>query len=318
MNAMQILIVDDSKVIRLMVAECVKQFGYTAIQAENGEQALEYFKNNPVDLILMDVEMPGMNGFAATKAIRACNENEWFPIIFLTNRTDDQSYEQCILAGGDAFLAKPISELQLRMQIVAMERIYLMRKKLKATQTELMKLNDALRYMSMYDQLTGLANRRYFDDSLKREFLLAQREKAPLSLLMCDLDDFKLYNDTYGHLAGDDCLSAAASAIASVSKRPTDLACRYGGEEFTVILPKTDLNEAKMIAEKIREILANRQIPHKASRVSEYVSLSLGVSTYRGQFKNCTELTNAADHALYLAKEHGRNRVETYLSNVSA
>ncbi len=318
MGTMQILIVDDSRSIRKLVAECVANLGYTAIHAETGEEALEYVKHHPIDLILMDVEMPGMNGFSTTKAIRDFKKDDWFPIIFLTTQTDDQSYEKCILAGGDAFLTKPINQLHLGLQITAMERIYLMRRKLQATQNELLKLNDTLRYLSLYDQLTGLANRRYFDDSLKREFLLAQREKAPLSLIIGDIDDFKLYNDTYGHLAGDDCLSSVATVIASASKRPTDLACRYGGEEFTVILPKTDLNEARNIAEKIRDGLHHRQIPHKSSRVHDYVSISLGASTYQGQFKNCMELTNAADRALYLAKANGRNRVEAYLSNVSS
>lgn len=312
MNNMQILIVDDSKAMRMVVAECVSTLGYNVIHAENGAQALAYVKEHDVDLILMDVEMPNMNGFEATKAIREYQVDDWFPIIFLTTKVDDESYQQCILAGGDAYLAKPINPLRLRLQIRAMERIYFMRKKLQVTQSELVKANEALRYLSFYDPLTGLANRRYFDETLTREFLSAQRNKEPLSLMMCDIDFFKAYNDSNGHLSGDACLQSVASSLAAVTVRPTDLACRYGGEEFSIILPNTDLKGAKQIAEKIKAQCLERKIAHAASTVSDCVTLSIGVATYNGQFKHCNELTKAADDALYFAKENGRNRVEIF------
>ncbi len=193
MKAMQILVVDDSLVIRRLVAEIIIDMGHIAVLAENGRQALDYVRQHEdVDLILMDVEMPEMNGFEATVAIRAFQQENWFPIIFLTAKADDNSYADCINAGGDAYLAKPINPVRLNLQIAAMERIYLMRKKLQAAQIELLKLNESLQYLSFFDQLTGLANRRNFDETLTREFKLALRQKEPLSLFMCDIDYFKL------------------------------------------------------------------------------------------------------------------------------
>lgn len=309
---MHILVVDDSHVTRTLVADLIVGMGHVPALAENGKQGVDYVKHHDVDLILMDVEMPELNGFDATRAIRAHQQDNWFPIIFLTAKTDDDSYAQCIEAGGDAYLPKPINPVRLQLQISAMERIYTMRKKLQTAQTELIKLNEKLHYFSFFDQLTGLVNRRNFDDTLAREFKLAQREKVPLSLLMCDIDYFKAYNDSYGHIEGDKCLKAVAEVIAGTINQTTDLACRFGGEEFTVILPKNNLAGARQHAEKIRQAVQMKKIPHQGSQVSEYVSLSLGVATYTGQFKSKNELIKAADDALYQAKKYGRNRVEIY------
>ena len=308
---MKILVIDDSKAIRMLVAECVKELGHHVIHAENGAEGLEFIRSNDVDLVMMDIEMPGLNGFETTQAIRSLKGDDWFPIIFLTIKTDDDSYTACIKAGGDAYLAKPISPKRLEMQIVAMERIYEMRRKLHAVQRDLMHANEALSFASLHDQLTGIANRRNFDTTLLREFNHARRDKHPLSLLMCDIDYFKVYNDRYGHMAGDDCLKKIAEAIASVPQRSTDLACRYGGEEFAVIMPNTDWQGSRDLAEKIRLSVSARKIPHEGSKVDNYVSLSLGLATYNGQFKTIDELMKASDDALYRAKEKGRNRLES-------
>jgi diguanylate cyclase (GGDEF)-like protein len=124
------------------------------------------------------------------------------------------------------------------------------------------------------------------------------------------VDFFKIYNDTYGHQQGDACLSQIGKVLAKQANRPTDLACRYGGEEFTVILPDTPAQGARLVAESIRQAIFEQQMPHSGSKVAGYVSLSLGVATYNGQFRQSVEMTKAADAALYVAKEHGRNRVE--------
>ncbi len=308
---MKVLVVDDSKVIRLLIEECVCAAGYSVIHAEDGEQAVALLQKNEIDLVLMDVEMPGMNGFQTTKAIRKLENIDWFPIIFLTTKQDDDSFSQGILAGGDAYLAKPINPLRLQMTIKAMERIYLMRKKLQAAQKSIMQANKKLEFLAMYDQLTKLANRRNFDETLQREFKLAKRNKAPLSLIICDIDFFKLYNDSYGHQKGDECLQAVAKAIGDVTQRPTDKACRYGGEEFTFILPDTDLTGGLKIAEKARQAVLDCHIPHQASKVADCVSLSLGLTTYLGQMSSTDELLKVADDALYRAKENGRNRIES-------
>jgi len=307
---MKVLIVDDSKAIRLLVAECIASLGHEVVHMESGANAVDYVQDNAVDLIMMDVEMPGINGFEATQKIRDIKQDDWFPIIFLTTKIDDDSYTQGILAGGDAYLAKPINPVRLQLQITAMERIYKTRKKLKLAQEKLLEANKTLLHLSMFDQLTGLANRRHFDETLDKQFRLARREKKPLSVIICDIDYFKVYNDTYGHQKGDECLAVVAKALQDSVSRPADLACRYGGEEFTFVLPDTNLSGAKVFAEKVRSAIAALAIDHVGSTVAPFVTLSLGVATYNGQFKNGDEITKVADKALYRAKENGRNRVE--------
>ena len=308
---MKVLVVDDSKVIRMFVAECISSLGHQIEYAENGDEALAYIKENTVDLILMDVEMPGMNGFKATQAIRAMDQHDWFPIIFLTTKNDDDSFANGILAGGDAYLPKPINPLQLQLTITAMERIYVMRQKLQVAQKELLSANKELERLAMYDQLTGLANRRNFDETLEKQFKLAKRNKVPLSVIICDIDFFKIYNDSYGHQQGDDCLANVAKVIGAVLFRPTDKACRYGGEEFTVILPDTDLEGGLFMAEKLRAAVFDKNIKHEGSNAASCITLSLGLATYTGQYQDQDKLLKAADEALYRAKENGRNRVES-------
>lgn len=295
----------------MLVAECLKTLGHEVFYAENGAECLQFVADNIVDLILMDVEMPGLNGVEATKAIRELKKDDWFPIIFLTTHSDDDSFANGILAGGDAYLLKPLNPLRLQLTVIAMERIYNMRQKLYSTQKQLQQANLDLERLSLFDQLTGLANRRNFDNTLERQFAWARRNKSPLSVVICDVDFFKIYNDQYGHQQGDECLTQVAQVIASQVKRPIDLACRYGGEEFTVILPETNRQEALVVAEAIRQAIFDKNIPHAGSRVADKVSMSLGVATYTGQFKNGPEITKAADNALYQAKERGRNRVES-------
>lgn len=307
---MKILVVDDSKTIRMLVAECLKTLGHEVAYAENGYDCLQYVADQVVDLILMDVEMPTLNGFDATKAIREIKKDDWFPIIFLTTHSDDDSFANGILAGGDAYLLKPLNPLRLQLTVIAMERIYLMRQKLFNAQKALQHLNLELERLSLFDQLTGLANRRNFDNTLERQFAGAKRNKSPLSVIICDVDFFKIYNDTYGHQQGDDCLAQIGKILAGQTKRANDLACRYGGEEFTVILPDTNSPGAVTVAESIRQAIFAQKVLHSGSKVANYVSLSLGVATYNGQFRQPAEITKAADVALYKAKEQGRNRVE--------
>lgn len=308
---MRILLVEDSRTIRAVIKECLKGMWHEIIEIDNGQDALSYCMTNNVDLILMDVEMPIMNGVDTTKAIRAYKKTDWFPIIFLSSNSDDESFVTGILAGGDAYLPKPINHLRLQLTIVAMERIYIMRQELHRTQKELEKVNKDLDRMAHYDQLTKLANRRHFDETLSQQFALAKRNKTPLSMIICDIDFFKVYNDTYGHQEGDNCLAKVAAIIAEQINRPTDLACRYGGEEFTVILPNTPLKSALKIAENMREAVFCAKIPHRGSKIAPNVSLSLGVSTYYGQFNEDHELTKSADEALYTSKGNGRNKVSS-------
>lgn len=307
---MKILVVDDSKSIRQLVGECLKSLGHEVVFSDNGGQCIDYVSSNDVDLILMDVEMPELNGFDATKIIREQKKADWFPIIFLTTRVDDDSFADGILSGGDAYLPKPLNPLRLQLTVIAMERIYLMRQRLYQAQRELSRANEELERLSLFDALTNLANRRHFDVTIEREFALARRNKTPLSLIFCDVDFFKLYNDTYGHRQGDDCLVQVAGAVKACVRRPTDLVARYGGEELVVLLPNTDLKGARHLADTMRQAVWDLNLIHEGSKIARQVSLSVGVTTYNGQYSSHEDLINGADSALYKAKDNGRNRVE--------
>lgn len=306
---MKILVVDDSRAIRQVVAECIKTLGHQVAYAENGEQCLQYIAEHDVDLILMDVEMPNLNGIEATKAVRELKKADWFPIIFLTTRSDDDAFVNGILAGGDAYLAKPLNPVRLQFTVIAMERIYMMRQRLNKAQRELQRVNQELERLSFFDQLTGVANRRNFDITLEKQFLLSRRNRSPLSLIICDIDYFKRYNDSYGHQQGDDCLKKVAASMQAQISRPTDLVCRYGGEEFAVILPDTHDDGGQLLAERMRQAVAAENLPHTQSTAG-VVTISLGIATYHGQYPKAEQLIKAADEALYKAKELGRNRVE--------
>jgi diguanylate cyclase (GGDEF)-like protein len=306
---MKILVVDTDKISRMIVDECVGVLGHEIHHAETGKAGLAFVKENSLDLILMNDSMSDVDGLVATKAIRAFNKEDWLPIIFLTNRSDANFYEHGMLAGADAFLQKPLNPSYLQLQITAMERICIMRKKLLG-QKSLIRANQHLSKLAMFDQLTGLANRRHFEETINREFNQAKREKEPLSLVMCDIDFFKVYNDKYGHQAGDRCLRNIAEAISETLTRPADLVCRYGGEEFIVILPRTEPVGALKIAEKIKRSVASKNIVLISSKGDVRVTLSMGLANYNGQYKSVDDFIKAADDALYKAKRNGRNRIE--------
>jgi diguanylate cyclase (GGDEF)-like protein len=171
---------------------------------------------------------------------------------------------------------------------------------------------QVLEDLSNLDGLTQIHNRRYFDETLSREFLYARRHKSTLSIAMCDIDEFKAFNDAYGHQAGDDCLKQVAQALDNVLKRPGDLVARYGGEEFCIILPNTDADGALLIGNLLQSRVESLKISHKASMVSRYVTISIGVATYHGDDPNKDTLMSKADRALYKAKASGKNYVVSF------
>jgi PleD family two-component response regulator len=177
----KILVVDSSKAVRMIIEDYVSALGYEVFHAETGKEGLAFVKENNVDLILMDIDMLDLNGFVAAKAIRSFKNEDWFPIVFLTTaKPDSESYINCIMAGGDAFLQKPINQIHLQLQIHAMERVCTMRKQLE-NYKNLIATNQVLNSLAMLDPMTGLANRRHFDETLSKEFNLAKRDNTPLS-----------------------------------------------------------------------------------------------------------------------------------------
>lgn len=299
---MKILLVEDSATLRYAMRNYIIDAGHEPLMARSGEEALQLLENTPVDMIIMDVEMPGLNGFETTRLIREWLAGHWIPIIFVTGLNEDENYREGIEAGGDDYLIKPVSFMIIKAKIRAMERIAEMR-------DQLSRLNSELEALSQLDSLTHIYNRRTFNELAQQQWALAKRHQQPISALMIDVDHFKLFNDHYGHPAGDACLKKVTQAIKSCLHRTTDILGRYGGEEFVVLLPETDAKGAMCVAQSIGEAISALQLRHDVSPTASYVTASLGGATcLRTTGHDLEELIKNADRALYKAKRAGRNR----------
>ena len=306
---MKVLIVDDSPTIRTALRGLVEKMGHSVIEVEDGSEALQIYRRDRPDLVLIDVMMPVMDGYEAARQMREIRPDEWVPIIFLSSKEADQDLDRAIEAGGDDYLVKPVSFVVLNAKIRALQRIESTRVKLLETSRELAAANRELENLSRQDSLTGIANRRYFDSYLLSETKRASRDREPLSLILADVDNFKAFNDCYGHQAGDDCLRHVATALKSVGKRPADLAARYGGEEFAMVLPGTTVEGAVDVAKSLVRAIEGMSIPHARSGVSNTVSLSQGIASMIPVHETKPEsIIELADQALYQAKQQGRNR----------
>ena len=299
---MKILLVEDSATLRYAMRNYIIDAGHAPLIARSGEEALQLLENTPVDMIIMDVEMPGLNGFETTRLIREWLAGHWIPIIFVTGLNEDENYREGIEAGGDDYLIKPVSFMILKAKIRAMERIAGMR-------DQLSRLNSELEALSQLDSLTQIYNRRTFNELAQQQWALAKRHQQPVSALMIDVDHFKLFNDHYGHPAGDACLKKVTQAIKSCLHRTTDILGRYGGEEFIVLLPETDAKGAMCVAQSIGEAVNALQLRHHVSPTDSCVTASIGGATcLRTTGHDLEELIKNADRALYKAKRAGRNR----------
>ncbi|MBU2712611.1 GGDEF domain-containing response regulator [Zooshikella harenae] len=300
---MNILIADDTPSIRFFLQKVISDTGHTVHAVCDGHEALSYMKNHEIDMIFMDIQMPDLNGIETAKIIRE-QQSEWLPIIFISATENDKEFAEALSAGGDGILTKPLKPILVHAQIRAMQRIVDIQRKLHM-------MNSQLQSLSKTDVLTGVANRSGFYDVSERELKRCRREQKALSILMIDVDFFKQYNDNYGHLEGDHCLVTIAQALKNNLKRPLDYICRFGGEEFVVLLPMTDLDGARLIAQQLRQAVLNLEIPHKASSVSPFVSISIGAASNQDHINTFTinDLLTKADAALYTAKERGRNQI---------
>ncbi len=296
---MKVLIVDDQRSMRLVSLSVVASLGHDVLEASCGQEAVDICAKEKVDLILMDVEMPGMNGFEATRAIRESTDI-WFPIIFVSAKTDTKHFAEGIKSGGDIYLFKPIVPEVLEAMIHAMERIADIQDELHGTKLKM----ELLAYQ---DPLTGLVNRRGLDKAIDLEIKRAEKEKAPLSVMMIDVDQFKPFNDNYGHQAGDDCLKIVGKTLSEAMCRPADIVARYGGEEFSVILPDTNVEQAQIVGNRIVEKFKELGYKHEHSHVADIVTVSGGIAQFKAG-QTADQLIKASDDALYNAKESGRNR----------
>jgi two-component system, cell cycle response regulator len=301
---MKVLVVDDTNTDRLLLKLHLSKLGYSTIEASNGQEAIDQFleHSQDLDLILMDVQMPYMNGFDAVRSIRKIQEQqhqEWLPVIFLSASAEDDDIEGAILAGGDDYLMKPISQKVLSAKMLAMQRIADMRRRLVDS-------NFALEHLASTDHLTDVANRRSFELMLDREMSFTRRYGVPMAFAMFDLDKFKVVNDTYGHDAGDAVLVEVSKRI-KIALRDSDIIGRLGGEEFGIILHNVKEEDVFKVFDRYRSIVADHPVIHEGTVIP--ITASIGVAIYTGKREEKTALLKRADECLYEAKETGRNKV---------
>jgi two-component system, cell cycle response regulator len=307
----KILVVDDSRTQLDWLVAVLQREGFDVRSAANGKEAILKVRTDAPDLVLLDMILPDMDGLEVLRLIKIRPDDQFIPVIILSVKSDLDSKVTGLRIGADDFLAKPFAEQEILARCAAMLRIKNLQDQLRATQHK-------LEEQSITDGLTGLKNRRLFDERLDEEFRRAQRYSDPVSLIMIDLDHFKQVNDRFGHQMGDLVLREAASCIRA-SIRDPDICARYGGEEFTVILPKTHLSGALAVAERIWRELGNKVYHQeiteggRAKPVDVRVTASIGLAFYPSKdITSAALLVKFADEALYQAKHSGRNTICLY------
>jgi diguanylate cyclase (GGDEF)-like protein len=325
-----ILIVDDTPANLQLLTVMLKSQGYQVRSALNGAMALLACNHQIPDLVLLDVVMPEMSGYQVCEKLKTSSLTATIPVIFISALGQATEKIKGFEAGGADYITKPFQaeevlvrvkyqlllqdmQEQLQRQNLLLERQNsLLQKEIdrrKRTEIALAQANYRFRQLASKDGLTGLANRRQFDQYLEQEWEQSIQKEEEISLILCDVDQFKNYNDTYGHPAGDGCLAQIAEAISRAVKRPQDLVARYGGEEFVLVLPNTSVAGAVQVAQDIQKEVRSKQIFHRTSTVDQYITVSLGICTMLATpQRSSIELLSAADQALYQAKQSGRNR----------
>ena len=291
-----LLLVDDVPVNIKILAQAFKN-DYRLSFATNGEDALKQASADPPpDLVLLDIIIPKMDGYEVCQRLKENPKTRHIPVIFLTAKSLEEDEARGLDLGAVDYITKPISLPIVRARV--------------KTHLELKQHRELLENLSTLDGLTGIPNRRYFDDFLNMEWRRAMRSKNKISLVMIDIDYFKNFNDNYGHTRGDDALKQVAKTLASSFRRSADFVARYGGEEFVVVLPETEEEAAAFVADIMRKKVAALDIEHKFSEIGDRLTISMGVASVVPELNSDpASLINAADKALYKAKERGRNQV---------
>ena len=289
-----ILVVDDMTTTLLLLHDLLKDT-YEVKIAKSGTKALEILNApNDIDLILLDVEMPDINGYEVCKRIKNNETIKNIPIIFITGRTSQEDEEYGLNLGAIDYITKPFNKAIVKLRI----KNYL-NLKIK---------NDMLEKLSMYDGLTNIRNRRFFDETFEKTFSEIKRDKKSLAVLMIDIDFFKPYNDNYGHGQGDETLRKVAKALEKTIKRASDFVARYGGEEFVILLKDINKDGVEAVANNLLNAIRELKITHEFSKIENYVTVSIGVSYYNSSSDiTKLELLLKADETLYNVKNSGRN-----------
>lgn len=289
----RILIVDDA-MENVQILHQALQDEHDVLFAMNGAKAIHIAQHQQPDLILLDAMMPDMDGYAVCAALRASAATRDIPIIFVTALKSPEDETRALDAGAADFISKPVNAAVVRARV--------------RTQLTVKRQSDALRELTLTDGLTGVANRRAFDERLGAEWRRCARARVPLALLLVDIDHFKRFNDAYGHQAGDACLQKCADAMRAAARRPQDLVARYGGEEFAILLPHEDLAGAETVAQRVMAGIAALAIPHESSSSGLHITVSMGVTSMTpDETADSASIITAADALLYEAKAAGRN-----------
>lgn len=299
----RILIIDDSKLIAHLAKNILSKRGHEVLLAGDGKTGLDIAKDNKPDLILLDLILPGIDGYEVCRRIKNNSTTADIPIIMLTSKAEHADKVQGLEMGASDYVTKPFDEGELIARVNTHLRI-------KVLHESLQEKNRQLFEMANRDGLTGLYNHRYFQETLFNDFQRAIRYKESLSCIMFDIDHFKKFNDTYGHQTGDVILKALGKLIEKLMRR-SDLAARYGGEEFALILYHTTINNAVITAERLRKSIEKHKF--KSEDLILNVTISMGVASYyHPDIQDAKTLIECADKALYKAKEEGRNKVVAF------
>jgi diguanylate cyclase (GGDEF)-like protein len=305
---MRILIVEDDPMSALVLRKTLENMGHETIVATDGLEAWQLLEREDIRLVISDWMMPRMDGIELCRRIRGQNRRVYTYVIVLTAKRQRKDRVEALHAGADDLLAKPFDQGELIARTQVAQRILTMQEELQARSRELEAVRDELECqnqrlaeMAVCDGLTGLKNHRHFREMLDAGFSFAVRQRLPLSVVMIDVDQFKPYNDSFGHPAGDAVLRDLAETLLKNS-REHDLVARYGGEEFVVLLPGTDTMASRVVCERMRLMIEQRIWPLRP------ITVSMGVATMSLATLSAGQLIHEADQALYHSKRRGRNR----------
>jgi diguanylate cyclase (GGDEF)-like protein len=310
----RILIVDDHEDNVELLRARLESWGFETLSAKDGAEALSTIESSLPDLVLLDIMMPKIDGIEVARRVKNNPDLPFIPIIMQTALDSTENKVEGLEAGADDYITKPIDFPELKARVNSMLRIKRLQEEIEERERELMEANERLRHMSQTDALTGLENRRHIESRLEEMFEHAKRLAEPFSCVMVDLDKFKSVNDDYGHQAGDAVLRQLAKILKN-EVREIDHAGRYGGEEFILLLTGTVLDAAVTFAERCRKAIEDTTFTFEGGTIKR--TASFGVAGWpHPKVSNCDDLVKAADDALYVAKETGRNRVIRFDSDV--
>ncbi len=318
----QILVVDDRPENLIVIESVLENLNIEILKASSGAQALELMLNHTFSLVILDVQMPEMDGFEVVDLMKRREKTRNIPVIFVTAISKEKwSVYKGYEVGAVDYLFKPIEPVILRSKVKVFIELYMQRKQLEEQkimlEEKIVQLkqmgneNRELERLSMFDGLTELPNRRSFNFEMEKLWKASERNKTPFSMMMIDIDWFKNYNDKFGHLQGDDALRTVARVLNNALMRPLDFVARFGGEEFVILLPDVNQKGARLKAEELIRAIESAVIEHEGSDKTSMVTISIGLSSieYNSGF-SMNAFINKADEALYLAKTNGRNRYE--------